>query len=64
LEKRRTPADQRELERAFVDVGWRVTDYYSSRRLIVGNRDKLLILAYGSCMGSIIRPSSFSTVGV
>jgi hypothetical protein len=50
-ERRRTPTDQREIERCFVDAGWRVTDD-SSRRLMVGNRGKLSILAYESCIGA------------
>ncbi len=49
--KRRTPTDQRVIERGFVDAGWRVIDD-SSRRLMVGNRGKLSILAYESCMGA------------
>jgi hypothetical protein len=46
--ERRTPTDQREVELGFVDAGWRVSDD-SSRRLMVGNRGKLSILAYESC---------------
>jgi hypothetical protein len=43
--------DQREIERGFVDAGWRVTDD-SSERLTVGNCGKLSILAYKSVIGA------------
>jgi hypothetical protein len=43
--------NQREIERGFVGAGWRVTDD-SSEHLTVGNRGKLSILAYESCMGA------------
>jgi hypothetical protein len=44
--------DQREIECGFVGAGWRVSDD-SSRRLMVGNRGKLSILAYESCWRSL-----------
>lgn len=51
MRERRRPTNQREIERGFVGAGWRVTDD-SSEHLTVGNRGKLSMLAYESCMGT------------
>jgi hypothetical protein len=49
--RRRQLTDQREIERAFIGAGWRVTDD-SSERLLVGNCGRLSILAYESSIGA------------